>query len=101
LNTGKQNLTIKEDRTKGIYVRDATEVYVSTPEEMLDVMTLGASNRAIASTRMNQRSSRSHSIFIVYVDQNDTETGSRKNGKMYFVDLAGSEKVGKTNVKGK
>lgn len=49
---------------------------------------------------MNERSSRSHSLFIVHVDQKDLKKGSFKHAKLYFVDLAGSEKVGKTGVKG-
>ena len=64
-------------------------------------MRLGGRNRSIAATRMNERSSRSHSIFIVTVFQRDTKTETAKLGKLYFVDLAGSEKIGKTEAKGK
>ena len=49
---------------------------------------------------MNERSSRSHSMFIVHVDQKDLKKGNSRHAKLYFVDLAGSEKVGKTGVKG-
>jgi kinesin family protein 5 len=48
-------------------VADATEVYVTNPEEMFEVMRAGSKNRSIAATRMNERSSRSHSIFITTV----------------------------------
>lgn len=68
---------------------------------MKDVMKQGSRNRSIAATRMNERSSRSHSIFLVTVFQRDTQTEAAKLGKLYFVDLAGSEKVGKTEAKGK
>jgi kinesin family protein 5 len=101
LDPAKNNLQVKEDKLRGIYVQDATEIYVASPIEMLKVMSSGSANRAIASTRMNQRSSRSHSIFCVYVEQKDTHAGSKTSGKLYFVDLAGSESVGKTNVSGK
>ena len=101
LDPSKNNLQVKEDKTRGIYVQDATDVYVSSPTEMLKVMSSGSANRSIAATRMNQRSSRSHSIFCVYVEQKDTQAGSKTSGKLYFVDLAGSESVGKTNVSGK
>jgi kinesin family member 5 len=59
----KQNLQVKEDKTRGLYVQDATEVYVSCPEEMFEVMRRGQANRSVAATRMNAVSSRSHSIF--------------------------------------
>ena len=64
LDSSKANLHLKEDRNRGIYVQDATEVYVGSPTEMIDVMTAGSRNRSIAATRMNARSSRSHSIFL-------------------------------------
>jgi kinesin family protein 5 len=63
----KNNLQVKEEKGKGIYVADATEVYVSSPEEMFEVMRAGSKNRSVAATRMNEKSSRSHSVFILTV----------------------------------
>ena len=42
---------------------------------------------------MNEHSSRSHSIFLINVKQENTETQKKLSGKLYLVDLAGSEKV--------
>ena len=42
----------------------------------------------------------SHSIFIVEVEQRDCGSGVRKNGRLYMVDLAGSEKVARTGAAG-
>jgi len=63
-------------------------------------MKLGNKNRAISATNMNEESSRSHSIFILTVTQNNTDDLSCKTGRLYLVDLAGSEKVGKTGAVG-
>ena len=49
---------------------------------------------------MNAESSRSHSIFLITIQQRNTETGGQKTGNLYLVDLAGSEKVGKTGASG-
>ncbi|RLN95008.1 hypothetical protein BBJ28_00020618 [Nothophytophthora sp. Chile5] len=49
---------------------------------------------------MNSESSRSHSVFIITIEQRNTVTGSLKSGKLFLVDLAGSEKVGKTHAQG-
>jgi kinesin family protein 5 len=49
---------------------------------------------------MNERSSRSHSIFILTIFQRNTKSDSTKAGKLYFIDLAGSEKVAKTMATG-
>lgn len=61
-------------------------------------MEMARDSRAIASTNMNERSSRSHMLFILTISQNDTDDLSAKTGKLYLVDLAGSEKVGKTGA---
>ena len=63
-------------------------------------MRAGSRNRSVAATRMNDKSSRSHSIFILTVYQKNTKLDNAKLGKLYFCDLAGSEKVGKTNASG-
>jgi len=42
---------------------------------------------------MNEHSSRSHSVFLINVKQENTETEKKLSGKLYLVDLAGSEKV--------
>lgn len=96
----KNNLNVKEEKGKGIYVADATEVYVTNPEEMFEIMRAGSKNRSIAATRMNEKSSRSHSVFILTVYSKNTKTDAAKLGKLYLCDLAGSEKIGKTMASG-
>ena len=49
---------------------------------------------------MNERSSRSHSIFILSIFQKDVLNETTKQSRLFFVDLAGSEKISKTNVTG-
>lgn len=49
---------------------------------------------------MNAESSRSHSIFVVTVEQKNLQDMSNRSGTLYLVDLAGSEKVGKTGASG-
>ena len=49
---------------------------------------------------MNTDSSRSHSVFILEVEQRDVTSGVRKCGRLYMVDLAGSERVDRTGASG-
>ena len=52
---------------------------------------------------MNDQSSRSHSLFTVYLEIEEKGEGGNsriKSGKLNLVDLAGSERVGKTNATG-
>ena len=81
-------------------MQDATEIYVNNVEQMKRVMKTGADNRTIAATKMNERSSRSHSIFILSLYQKDLDNETSKQSSLFFVDLAGSEKIAKTHVTG-
>jgi len=100
LNTSQDNMVVREHPQKGIWVDGATEASVVSPDEVYGVMQQGAGNRATASTNMNDRSSRSHSLFLLTVSQTNLVDLSKKSGKLYLVDLAGSEKAGKTGVTG-
>src|SRR3984957_16824544 len=94
------NLPIHEEKNRGVYVKGLLELYVSSVDEVYEVMRRGAMTRAVAATNMNQESSRSHSIFVITITQKNVETGSSKSGQLFLVDLAGSEKVGKTGASG-
>ncbi|KAF3928811.1 Kinesin-1 [Orbilia brochopaga] len=94
------NLPIHEEKNRGIYVKGLLEIYVSSVQEVYEVMRRGGNSRAVSATNMNQESSRSHSIFVITVTQKNVETGSAKSGQLFLVDLAGSEKVGKTGASG-
>lgn len=94
------NLPIHEEKNRGVYVKGLLEIYVSSVQEVYEVMRRGGNARAVAATNMNQESSRSHSIFVVTITQKNVETGSAKSGQLFLVDLAGSEKVGKTGASG-
>ncbi|KAI9804203.1 MAG: Kinesin heavy chain [Sarcosagium campestre] len=94
------NLPVHEEKNRGVYVKGLLEIYVSSVQEVYEVMRRGGAARATAATNMNQESSRSHSIFVVTITQKNVETGSAKSGQLFLVDLAGSEKVGKTGASG-
>uniref|UniRef100_A0A4W5KXX1 Kinesin-like protein n=1 Tax=Hucho hucho TaxID=62062 RepID=A0A4W5KXX1_9TELE len=100
LDVSKTNLAVHEDKNKVPYVKGCTERFVSSPEEVMDVIDEGKSNRHVAVTNMNEHSSRSHSIFLINIKQENVETELKMSGKLYLVDLAGSEKVSKTGAEG-
>lgn len=115
------NLQIHEEKSKGIYVKNLSDFYVSNAREVYEIMRQGGASRVVSSTSkqnpppapvrnrdsylrdcldMNAESSRSHSIFVITITQRNVETGAQKTGNLYLVDLAGSEKVGKTGASG-
>uniref|UniRef100_A0A8C7YGB3 Kinesin-like protein n=1 Tax=Oryzias sinensis TaxID=183150 RepID=A0A8C7YGB3_9TELE len=88
------------DKNRVPYVKGCTERFVSSPDEVMDVIDEGKANRHVAVTNMNEHSSRSHSIFLINIKQEHVETEQKLCGKLYLVDLAGSEKVSKTGAAG-
>lgn len=62
------NLQIKEDPNKGIYVKDLTTVIVKSVPELEKILFAGMKNRKVGETAMNKDSSRSHSLFTIYIE---------------------------------
>uniref|UniRef100_A0A3B4V5Z9 Kinesin-like protein n=1 Tax=Seriola dumerili TaxID=41447 RepID=A0A3B4V5Z9_SERDU len=100
LDVTKTNLSVHEDKNRVPYVKGCTERFVTSPEEVMDVIDEGKASRHVAVTNMNEHSSRSHSIFLINIKQENVETEQKLSGKLYLVDLAGSEKVSKTGAEG-
>ncbi|PWZ11732.1 Kinesin-like protein KIN-14K [Zea mays] len=73
---------------------------VKSTSDVLDLMEIGQANRAVGSTALNERSSRSHSILTVHVRGMDLKNGSTSRGCLHLIDLAGSERVEKSEVTG-
>lgn len=67
-------------------------------------MEQGWKNRHVGATLMNADSSRSHSLFTIYLEMATTDASSGTEhicaGKLNLVDLAGSERQSKTGATG-
>ncbi|GIL95338.1 hypothetical protein Vretimale_1382 [Volvox reticuliferus] len=97
-------LPIKEG-PYGPYVCGLREDIVISPEQVLELLTTGEANRHIGSTKMNEKSSRSHTIFRMVVESRAVDAESDDAGAVLvsalsLVDLAGSERVAKTGAEG-
>lgn len=100
-NPERESLNIREDQTGAIKITNLTELSVTTPEETIRLLEVGSASRSTASTNMNMRSSRSHAIFTLIVEQQDkSSSGAVMVAKFHLVDLAGSERAGKTKAVG-
>ncbi|KAM0870799.1 hypothetical protein ACQ4PT_039788 [Festuca glaucescens] len=84
----------------GLNIPDANLVPVKCAQDVLDLMKLGHRNRAVGSTALNERSSRSHSVLTVHVQGKEIISGSTLKGCLHLVDLAGSERVDKSEAAG-
>lgn len=98
------NLKVRESPVEGPYVKDLTEVPVRNINEILRYMRNGDNNRTTASTKMNDQSSRSHSVFTIMLKQihHDlaTDETTERSSRIRLVDLAGSERAKSTEATG-
>ncbi|KAH9577358.1 Kinesin motor domain [Trypanosoma melophagium] len=64
------------------------------PEKMRRVFLAGAREKVMASHAMNRQSSRSHTVFTIYVTRRDSDSPEMSvKSEFSIVDLAGSEKL--------
>ncbi|KAK7378128.1 hypothetical protein VNO80_03565 [Phaseolus coccineus] len=90
---------IRSCNDDGLSLPDAKLRPVNSTTDVMTLMKLGEVNRAVSSTAMNNRSSRSHSVLTVHVHGKDT-SGNSIRSCLHLVDLAGSERVDKSEVTG-
>jgi kinesin family protein C2/C3 len=69
-------------------------------DQVNDLMRQGKSNRAVGKHDMNEHSSRSHSIVTVTVRGQNRLDSATTFGKLHLIDLAGSERISKTDATG-
>ncbi|XP_077457784.1 kinesin-like protein KIF27 isoform X2 [Stigmatopora argus] len=102
LNTSHKELHIRDDFRGNTVVVGAKEVSVSTCDELLNVLEMGNALRQTGATRMNEHSSRSHTVLTLWLRQSLPAVPDRPErlSKFCVVDLAGSERVGKTGNTG-
>ncbi|KAM3860456.1 kinesin-like protein KIF20A [Diretmus argenteus] len=92
-------LRVCEDSAGNAYVRDLKWINIQNFEEASKLLRFGNKNRSAAATKMNQSSSRSHSIFTMKLLKIDGVTVQRIS-EFSLCDLAGSERCTKTKTFG-
>ncbi|XP_052815174.1 kinesin-like protein KIF14 [Mya arenaria] len=102
----KTTLRVREHPSLGPYVEGLSTFIVTSFEDVEGWITLGNKNRATAATGMNDKSSRSHSVFTILLTQTKTETlegqlhDHSTTSKINLVDLAGSERQSQAHTSG-
>jgi len=95
LDPQKDNLGIREDINRGVYVEGLQEELVFCYSDMITVINRGSKNRHVGATLMNRVSSRSHSVLTTIIESKSrSETGvwNVKQSRFHIIDLAGSER---------
>ncbi|CAH6787720.1 kinesin-like protein KIF14 [Phodopus roborovskii] len=94
----KQPLRVRECPVSGPYVEGLSMNVVSSYSDIQSWLELGNKQRATAATGMNDKSSRSHSVFTLVMAQTKTEEvegedhDHRITSRINLIDLAGSER---------
>nr|XP_009668079.1 PREDICTED: kinesin-like protein KIF14 [Struthio camelus australis] len=102
----KHPLRVREHPVLGPYVEDLTANVVSSYSDIQSWLELGNKQRATAATGMNDKSSRSHSVFTLVMTQTkvefvDEEQRDRRiTSHINLIDLAGSERCSATQTVG-
>lgn len=74
-------------------ITDITTVNLDSPTKVESILRQATANRSVAATKANERSSRSHSVFILKLTGENHITGEKSEGTLNLVDLAGSERL--------
>ena len=112
LSTSTNTLPIREDPRRGVFVQSQEEM-VTDFNSLLRLLFQGEKSRQVASTGMNERSSRSHTIFRITIESRENSEegddfagsdscsdGAVRISTLNLVDLAGSESVRHTGATG-
>ncbi|XP_035996965.1 kinesin-like protein KIF14 [Fundulus heteroclitus] len=105
-NQRKMPLRVREHPVHGPYVAELSANMVSSYGDIQGWLELGNKQRATAATGMNDKSSRSHSVFTLVMTQTKTEfvEGEEHDhsitSRINLVDLAGSERSSTAQTSG-
>ncbi|KAE8733551.1 Mitochondrial import inner membrane translocase subunit Tim17/Tim22/Tim23 family protein [Hibiscus syriacus] len=97
LDPTQRNLEIKDDPKNGVYVENLTEEYVTSYEDVTQILIKGLSSRKVGATTVNSKSSRSHIVFTFVIESWCKEAsskcfGSSKTSRISLIDLAGLDR---------
>ncbi|VAI06848.1 unnamed protein product [Triticum turgidum subsp. durum] len=98
----RPTISLMEDGKGGSVIRGLEEIVVYSPGEIYSLLQHGSTRRRTADTALNMQSSRSHSVFSIYIHVKVTTTGNQelmKYGRLNLVDLAGSESIARSGAK--
>lgn len=93
-------LKIREEKKRGVYIQGVTEIPVGSYAEIDKVMQKGNENRSVGAHKLNQNSSRAHTVISIDFKTVDTSTKTERLSVINLVDLAGSEKTEKAGTSG-
>ncbi|CAJ1460708.1 unnamed protein product [Effrenium voratum] len=98
--TVEQKLNVRTDQNGAVQIEHLSEEECKTAQALSDLLERGNQMRTVCATKMNSESSRSHLILTIRVVGVNKQTGQKLSGKILLCDLAGSERLKKSDVSG-
>jgi len=100
LNPASGFLELREDtsRNRNIQVAGLSEVVVISIDEVMGLLHQGNRQRTVEPTGVNKTSSRSHALLSVTVCKASRTATAVRQGRLFMIDLAGSERASHTKV---
>ncbi|KAF8860440.1 kinesin-domain-containing protein [Acephala macrosclerotiorum] len=89
-----------DDQKKQTTVTGLKTVTLDSADTVETILKQAANNRSVAATKSNERSSRSHSVFILKLVGHNSTTNETSVGTLNLVDLAGSERLKSSGAEG-
>lgn len=89
-----------DDQKKQTIVTGIKTVPMTSVDTVEFILKQADSNRRVAATKSNERSSRSHSVFMLKLIGHNSTTGETSEGTLNLVDLAGSERLKSSGAEG-
>ncbi|EPE28653.1 P-loop containing nucleoside triphosphate hydrolase [Glarea lozoyensis ATCC 20868] len=89
-----------DDQKKQTIVTGLKTVTLTSADTVESILKQAANNRSVAATKSNERSSRSHSVFILKLIGRNSTTNETSEGTLNLVDLAGSERLKQSGAEG-
>ncbi len=97
-------LKVREHKDLGIFIEGLSKYQCLNYNDVEAIIEKGNKNRSIASTLMNNTSSRAHTIVRIEIKQLNYDEMTQQTLEIMsvinLVDLAGSERIGKTGAQG-
>ncbi len=99
----RSKMEVKESKDQGVFVKDLSTFVVKGVPDLLKVLRAGQKARKVGATKMNEGSSRSHSLLMITVEASEKDSTGEPHyrvGRLNLVDLAGSERQKRTEAVG-
>jgi hypothetical protein len=96
----EMKLNVRLDKNGAVQIEHLREEECSCAEELSKLLERGNQQRTVSATKMNEESSRSHLMLVIRIVSVNRQTRQQIQGKILLCDLAGSERLKKSEVSG-